>query len=164
MSGHAWGIPYHCSKTLVSWRRKSAARSNSLTLAASNSFACAIATPWGVAKNTASHSLSLAFSGVVNFKSTRLRKDGNISATAIPASEREVIECSWTWGCWAKRRSNSTPVYPVPPTIPTLIMLFSIAAYQFIDCIKIKGRISGPLQTFRCRLTLTKLLTTASTV
>src|SRR5258708_27611154 len=27
-----------------------------------------------------------------------------------------------TWGCRARSRSNSTPVYPVPPTIPTLII------------------------------------------
>ena len=47
---------------------------------------------------------------------------GYISATGMPSSLREVIAVSCTSGWTASSRSNSTPVYPVPPTMPTLIM------------------------------------------
>src|SRR6185436_14260339 len=47
---------------------------------------------------------------------------GNMALTALPASWREVIAVSSTSGCCASSRSSSTPVYPVPPTMPALIM------------------------------------------
>src|SRR3990167_2766965 len=46
-----------------------------------------------------------------------------MSATARPASWRDVMAAISTSGCSTSKRSNSTPVYPVPPTIPTLIMV-----------------------------------------
>jgi hypothetical protein len=48
------------------------------------------------------------------------RKLGNMSATGSLTSR--VIALISTFGCCASKRS-STPVYPVPPTTPTLIML-----------------------------------------
>ena len=78
--------------------------------AASSSGACAIATPWGVAKNTRSQSLSGAEPGSLKASLTRPRRDGYISETGIPVSLREVIARSSTSGCWASRRSSSTPV------------------------------------------------------
>src|SRR5437588_8017195 len=45
-----------------------------------------------------------------------------MALTAFPASLREVIARSSTCGCWTSRRRSSTPVYPVPPTMPALIM------------------------------------------
>src|SRR5690606_33167102 len=68
-----------------------------------------------------SHWSRPAESGVWNLRSTRPRRLGNISATCIPSSLREVMARNSTLGCWDNRRSNSTPVYPVPPTIPTLM-------------------------------------------
>src|SRR5690606_10025631 len=73
-------------------------------------------------KNTTSHSASGAVAGSEKAMSTRPRREAYMSATGSPASLREVITRSSAAGCWASRRSSSTPVYPVPPTIPTLIM------------------------------------------
>ncbi len=81
---------------------------------------------FGVAKKTTSHKVRSACDGSVNTKSTRLRRLGNISATGKPASPREVMMLSSTSGCCASKRNNSTPVYPVPPTMPTLIFLLCI--------------------------------------
>ena len=81
-----------------------------------------IATPFGVAKNTMSHPASARGVGSVNVISTRRRKLGNMRATGVPASLRDVIAFSSTWGCWARSRRSSTPVYPVPPTMPALII------------------------------------------
>ena len=41
---------------------------------------------------------------------TRPRKDGYMSATGRPASLREVMAVSSTWGCIERSRSSSTPV------------------------------------------------------
>ena len=112
---------YHCSNTCASLMRKSAPKSITRTPAANNSGACAIATPCGVAKNTTSQVSSKPLFGSLKHKSTTPRKLGNICATGKPASEREVMAINCTLGCWLKILSNSTPVYPVPPTIPTLI-------------------------------------------
>ena len=38
------------------------------------------------------------------------------------SNARDVIAAISTWGCCASSRSSSTPVYPVPPTMPALIM------------------------------------------
>jgi hypothetical protein len=43
-----------------------------------------------------------------------------MSATGVPASPRDVIACNFTCGCRASSRNSSTPVYPVPPTIPAV--------------------------------------------
>ncbi|MNR34116.1 hypothetical protein D3C85_1518560 [compost metagenome] len=118
-------IAYHLANSAGSFRRKSAARSMTLTPASSSSRACAIATPCGVAKNTTSQAFRSVSSGVEKAISTRPRSDGNISATFIPASLREVTAVTLAEGWLANRRKSSTPVYPVPPTIPTLIMLRS---------------------------------------
>jgi len=50
---------------------------------------------------------------------------GYISATGIPASDREVMQITSASGWVARILSSSTPVYPVPPTMPTLITLIS---------------------------------------
>src|SRR5690606_742398 len=71
--------------------------------------------------NTTSHCSKPAESGVWNLMSTRPRRLGYMSATCMPSSLREVMARSSTLGCWDRRRKSSTPVYPVPPTIPTLI-------------------------------------------
>src|SRR5687767_6215882 len=80
-------------------------------------------TPCGVAKNTTSQPRSARALGSLKASSTRLRRLGNIADTGVPASLREVIAFSSTCGCWASRRRSSTPVYPVPPTMPALIIL-----------------------------------------
>jgi len=68
------------------------------TPAASRAGACAMATPWGVAKNTTSHWLRSALSGAEKARLTRPRSDGNMSATGKPSSLREVIAVSSTPG------------------------------------------------------------------
>ena len=78
--------------------RKSAARSITRTPASTSSAACFIAMPLGVAKNTASHFSRAASCGVTNLRSTRRRRLGNMSDTAMPASPREVIAVSSTPG------------------------------------------------------------------
>ena len=103
-------MPYHCSNSAMSFKRKSAAKSMTFTPAASNSRACAIATPCGVAKNTTSHSCKGVFSGAENASDTKPRKEGNISATGMPSSLREVIAVNSACGCAANMRNNSTPV------------------------------------------------------
>ncbi|SIL75936.1 Uncharacterised protein [Mycobacteroides abscessus subsp. abscessus] len=69
-----------------------------------------MATPCGVAKNTTSHSSSLALSGDENFRSTTPRRFEYMSATGRPSSLREVMARNSACGCWDNRRSNSTPV------------------------------------------------------
>ncbi len=93
-SGAVWSILYHFSNVAWSFRRKSAARSITLTPAASSSGAWAMATPCGVAKNTTSQLFRSALSGAENARSTRPRSDGNMSATGRPSSLREVIAVS----------------------------------------------------------------------
>ncbi|CFW28558.1 Uncharacterised protein [Bordetella pertussis] len=115
---------YQRSNTAVSCRRKSAARSMTRVPAASSSAACAMATPCGVAKNTTSQSVSEAFSGAEKASFTRPRRLGYMSATGNPSSLRDVMAVNSTWGCCDSRRSSSTPVYPVPPTMPTLMREF----------------------------------------
>src|SRR5687767_8984545 len=102
--------------------RKSAERSTMRVPLSSTVRASPIATPFGVAKNTMSHPASARGVGSVNVISTRRRKLGNMRATGVPASLRDVIAFSSTCGCWASRRRSSTPVYPVPPTMPALII------------------------------------------
>src|SRR5688572_10463981 len=91
--------------------------------ASSSARASPIATPCGAAKNTTSQPRSASRVGSTNARSTRPRRLGNIAATRLPASWREVIAFSSTCGCCASRRSSSTPVYPVPPTMPALIVI-----------------------------------------
>jgi hypothetical protein len=63
-----------------------------------------------VAKNTTSQSVSAAEAGSEKAMPTRPRRLGNISATGMPASLREVIAFRSAFGCAASRRSSSTPV------------------------------------------------------
>ena len=138
-SGQACGMPYHCSQSAGSLRRKSAARSMSFTPASSSARAWVMATPLGVAENTTSQAASAlavapgvlppatlvlpcTSSGALKARPTWPRRLGNMSATGLPASPREVMTLSSTCGCWASRRNSSTPVYPVPPMMPTLII------------------------------------------
>jgi len=90
--------------------RKSAARSITLTPASSSARVCCIATPLGVAKNTTSQFSSPASSGVENASFTRPRRLGNMSATGIPASLRDVMAFNSACGWRVSSRSNSTPV------------------------------------------------------
>ena len=77
----------------MSLMRKSAARSITFTPASSSARACFMATPLGVAKNTTSQAVPApASSGAENASSTRPRRLGNMSATGMPASLREVID------------------------------------------------------------------------
>ena len=58
------------------------------------------------------------------------------SAIATPASVLEVTAVSLTSGWAASRRNNSTPVYPVPPTTPTVIIILhgrKLALYPALD-------------------------------
>ncbi|MNY50388.1 hypothetical protein D3C86_1858860 [compost metagenome] len=110
MSGQVWGILYQRSKVGISCKRKSAARSMTRVPAAISSWACAMATPWGVAKNTTSQSVSEAFSGAENASFTRPRRFGYMSATGRPSSLRDVMAVSSTLGCCDSKRSSSTPV------------------------------------------------------
>src|SRR5690349_1767451 len=114
-------ILYQRSNCATSCRRKSADRSMTLAPASSSAGVSAIATPCGVAKNTTSHPASDLAPGSVKARSTLPRRLGNIAATLLPASLREVIARSSACGCCASSRRSSMPVYPVPPTIPTLI-------------------------------------------
>src|SRR5690606_39603913 len=79
------------------------------------------ATPCGGAKNTRAHSDKGASSEDWKLMSTWPRKLGNKSATGKPLSWREVTATISALGCCASNRNSSTPVYPVAPTIPTLI-------------------------------------------
>src|SRR6266850_2044115 len=121
-SGAACFILYQRSHSARSCSRKSADRSITFAPPSSSARASFMATPCGVAKNTTSQPFSAFASGSVNDRSTRPRRLGNIAATGLPASLREVIARSSTCGCCASNLSSSTPVYPVPPTIPALII------------------------------------------
>ena len=81
-----------------------------LVPAAISSWAWAMATPWGVAKNTTSQSVSVAFSGAEKAICTRPRRFGYMSATGSPSSLRDVMAVNSTWGCCDSKRSSSTPV------------------------------------------------------
>src|SRR6266404_1310711 len=102
--------------------RKSADRSTTRAPRSSSAPASFIATPLGVAKNTTSQPPSVLPSGSVNASSRWRRSPGNRALTGVPASLREVIARNSTSGCWTSRRRSSTPVYPVPPTMPALII------------------------------------------
>jgi len=52
----------------------------------------------------------ILFSGAENASDTKPRKEGNISATGMPSSLREVIAVNSACGCAANMRNNSTPV------------------------------------------------------
>src|SRR5438874_2181019 len=121
-SGAACFILYQCSHSATSRMRKSAERSTMRAPPCSTARASAIATPLGVAKNTTSQPRRRSALGSVKASSTRPRRLGNIVDTGVPASLREVMALSSTCGCWTSSRRSSTPVYPVPPTMPTLIM------------------------------------------
>ena len=72
--------------------RKSAERSIDLRAARrAAARASFIATPFGVAKNTTSQPRSASALGSVKARSTRPRRLGNIAATGVPASLREVM-------------------------------------------------------------------------
>src|SRR6185436_10981236 len=122
-SGSVCFILYQRSHSARSCSRKSAERSTIFAPPSSTARASFMHTPCGVAKNTTSQPRSDFASGSVKASSTRLRRLGNIAATGVPASLREVIAFSSTCGCRTSRRRSSTPVYPVPPTIPALIIL-----------------------------------------
>ena len=49
-------------------------------------------------------------SGEVKDRSTMPRNDGNISATCVPLSPRDVMAVSLTFGCAERIRRSSTPV------------------------------------------------------
>src|SRR5712692_3231110 len=121
-SGAVCFILYQRSHSARSWSRKSAERSTTFAPPSSSVRASFMATPWGVAKKTTSQPRSALASGAVKASATRPRRLGNIAATGVPASLREVIALSSTCGCCASSRRSSTPVYPVPPTMPALIM------------------------------------------
>src|SRR5690349_2959383 len=89
--------------------------------ASSTARASFIATPFGVAKKTTSQPRNAWAPGSLKARSTCPRSPGNRPLTGVPASLREVIARSVTPPCWLSKRSSSTPVYPVPPTIPALI-------------------------------------------
>src|SRR5688572_25006992 len=102
--------------------RKSAERSMTLEPASRIARASPMATPLGVAKKTTSQPASARALGSTKGSSTRRRRLGNICATGVPASLREVMAFSSTCGCWTSSLRSSTPVYPVPPTMPALII------------------------------------------
>src|SRR6185503_13854662 len=110
--------------------RKSAERSTMRAPASSTARASLMATPLGVAKNTTSQPRRLRAPGSLKARSTWPRSAGNIAATALPASLREVIAASSTCGWRASSRRSSTPVYPVPPTMPTLMVIKTKAAQR----------------------------------
>jgi NADPH2:quinone reductase len=78
----------------------------------------------GVAKNTTSQSTKASISGTVKTTLHNPSKFGYKASTLCPASEREVTTATSTSECNSNMRNNSTPVYPVPPTIPTRIIFF----------------------------------------
>src|SRR5688500_1521401 len=124
-SGAACVSLYQRSHSARSWMRKSAERSITRAPASRVERASPMATPFGVAKKTTSQPASARAPGSVKARSTLRRRLGNMRATGVPASLREVIAFSSTCGCWTSRRSSSTPVYPVPPTIPAFIVIES---------------------------------------
>ena len=70
------------------------------------------------------------------------------AATGVPASLREVMAFSSTCGCCASSRSSSTPVYPVPPTMPALIILCSpktkkppVGGFRFAESLRSAFRV-----------------------
>ena len=75
-----------------------AARSMTFTPASNRPGTIRMAVPLGVAKKTRSQLLNSAMSGSRNTRSTLPRRFPNISATGVPASEREVITSSVTRG------------------------------------------------------------------
>ena len=103
---------------------------------ATSSRAWLIATPCGVAKNTTSQALRSVSAGSENTSELILvagpRRLWNIAATFVPASLRDVIARTSASGCEASRRRSSTPVYPVPPTMPILIMEVSFAGWSIL--------------------------------
>src|SRR5258706_2233953 len=123
-SGSVCFILYQRSHSARSCRRKSAERSITFAPPSSTARASFIATPCGVAKKITSQPRSDFASGSVNASSTRWRRLGNIAATGVPVSLREVMAFSSTCGCWASNRRSSIPVYPVPPTMPALIIRY----------------------------------------
>src|SRR6185436_10863964 len=114
---------YQRSHSARSLMRKSADRSMTLAPPSSTARASPMATPLGVAKNTTSQPASARAPGSVKARSTLRRRLGNMLATGVPASLREVMVFSSTCGRWTSSRSSSTPVYPVPPTMPALIVI-----------------------------------------
>ena len=54
-----------------------------------------------------------------------------LGISLVPASLRDVIARTRASGCCARSRNSSTPVYPVPPTMPTVIMFVSAGCSEF---------------------------------
>ena len=65
-----------------------------LTPASNSVRACCMATPLGVAKNTTSHCFNAVSEGALKSRSTWPRRFGNMAATGVPASCRDVMTFS----------------------------------------------------------------------
>ena len=117
-------MPYHSDHSLASFILKSAERSITLTPRTTKLSAINIAVPLGVAKNTTSQVARDSSSGKLNSTSILPRKLGYTASTRVPASALEVTTPTSTSVCNAKILSNSTPVYPVPPTTPARIIFY----------------------------------------
>src|SRR5688572_7864589 len=144
-SGAACVSLYQRSHSARSWMRKSAERSITRAPASSVARASPMATPFGVAKKTTSQPASARAPGSLKVRSTLRRRLGNMRATGVPASLREVMAFSSTCGCWTSRRRSSTPVYPVPPTIPAFIVIKSkkppVGGFQFAESLSSAFRV-----------------------
>ena len=82
-----------------------------------------MATPCGVAKNTTSQALERVVARLGEGEIARVpRRFGNMSATGMPASLRDVITVISTADAAPAAATARRPVYPVPPTMPILIV------------------------------------------
>src|SRR4051812_23183022 len=120
--------------------------------------ASCIATPLGVAKNTTSQLANALALGSLKARSTRRRRLGNIAATGVPASLREVMTFNSACGCCASRRSNSTPVYPVPPTMPILITAVRLQKRESRPEAAFDSQKQASVSTFRVLLAPPRLM------
>src|SRR5439155_1716020 len=75
--------------------------------------------PCGIARKRRSHG-SRSECGV-KVRSVTFRRFGWARPIGLPAIESDVTWATSTFGCRRRSRSNSPPVYPEPPTIPTFI-------------------------------------------
>jgi hypothetical protein len=94
--------PYHFSKYSRVLQTEIRRQIDDLDACCRSSGVCAMATPCGVAKK---HDIAFSQLGLFRrekAKLTRPRNDGNISATGMPSSLRDVIAVSST--CWMRAK------------------------------------------------------------
>ena len=122
-SGHACFMLYHCSHSSASRRRKSADRSTTRTPALTAAAHPSWRRRWASQKTPVRRLSAAAQDRKIQIDTAA--QAGKHLATASPALLARGDGRELDLGCCASRRRSSTPVYPVPPTIPILIIFRS---------------------------------------